>query len=168
MPAEQKVKTVLHLRLTTQDWVECFKNLTKAELGVFFYIRTIDPYGDRNLEIDCSSLGKLLGIHRTSVSRALEELKRKGLIEMEIEKAKVRQKINNRKLTLLSNQENTSNDEQSEESKICAPTHSSCADAQTSAPTHNHVHPRTDECAYARSRSYNATTAGASECLILL
>ncbi|MDZ4879081.1 MAG: hypothetical protein CLLPBCKN_008519 [Chroococcidiopsis cubana SAG 39.79] len=150
MQPERKIKTPLHLRLTTNDWVECFKQLTRAELGVFYYIRTLDPYGDRDLEIDCSKVGELLGIHRTSVSRALEELKNKGLIDLEIEKARVRQRINNRKLTLLSDQENGSNHELEEENGSCAPTHSSCADAQQCAPTHKQVRPRTDKCADAQ------------------
>lgn len=72
MKSSRTAKTPLNLRFTTEDWVECFKDLTRAELGVLYYIRTLDPYGDRNLEIDCTLVGKLLGIHRTSVSRDLE------------------------------------------------------------------------------------------------
>jgi DNA-binding MarR family transcriptional regulator len=134
---------VLHLRLTNKDWVDCFKSLTRAELGVFFYIRTLDPYGDRILDIDCGKVGESLGIHRTSVSRALEELKKKEFIDFEIEKARVRQKVSNRKLTLLTKVENTSNNEQEQEKEICASTHTSehprtisCAHAQSAAPTH--------------------------------
>lgn len=91
-----KAKTLLHLRLTNEDWVECFKELTRAELGVLYYIRTKDPYGERNLEIDCSELGKLLGIHRTSISRALEELVRKGLLDSKYSKATNRDSVERR------------------------------------------------------------------------
>ena len=93
MKPEAQVKTPLHLRLTTTDWVECFSQLTRAELGVLYYIRTRDPYGDRTLEIDCSQVGEQLGLHRTSVSRALEQLKHKGLISLEIQKARVSSRI---------------------------------------------------------------------------
>ncbi len=149
---KSKVKTTLHLRLTYEDWKECFKTLTRAELGIFLAIRTLDPYGDRALEIDCSALGKELELHRTSVSRALESLSKKQLIDLEIVKVKVKQKVSNRKLTLLNNVENTRNNEQEEEKETCAPTHSNerprtsrCADAQPIAPTHTSEHPRTQK-----------------------
>ena len=96
----------LHLRLTYEDWQECFVSLTRAELGVLFAIRTLDPYGDRELEIDCTALGNELGLHRTSVSRAIELLKQKQFIDFEIVRAKVKQKISNKRLTLLRKPEN--------------------------------------------------------------
>ncbi len=111
MKPEQQAKTLLHLRLTTADWLECFSQLTRAELGVLYYIRTRDPYGDRALTIDCLEVGQLLGLHRTSVSRALEQLKHKGLITLEIQQARVSSRINNRRLTLLTQPENTSGEE---------------------------------------------------------
>ncbi len=140
---------LLHLRLTNEDWSESFRSLTRSELGTFFYIRTLDPYGDRDLDINTSVLSKKLGIHRTSISRALESLSQKGLIEMEIQKAKVNLSVNNRKLTLLRQEEDTS---LCADAQACAPMHtvvhpctSLCADAQVCAPTHTVVHPCTNQ-----------------------
>lgn len=151
-PEQSNVKATLHLRLTYEDWKECFKTLTKAELGIFLAIRTLDPYGDRTLEIDCSALGKELELHRTSVSRALESLSKKQLIDLEIVKVKVKQKVSNRKLTLLNRVENTRNNEQEQEKETCASTHTSehprttsCAHAQPIAPAHTSEHPRTQQ-----------------------
>lgn len=100
---QQKGKSQLHLRLTNEDWVTCFKDLTRSELGVLFYIRTLDPYGDRDLEIDVPEVGNILGMHRTTVSRAIESLSAKGLIEIEIQRVKVR-RVSNKRLTLLRDQ----------------------------------------------------------------
>jgi DNA-binding MarR family transcriptional regulator len=147
-----KVKIPLHLRLTYDDWKETFKSLTNAELGVFYSIRTLDPYGDRELEIDCTALGADLGLHRTTISRALESLSQKKLIDMEIVKVKVKQKVSNRRLTLLTKAENQSNNEQEEEKESCASTHNvvrprtdDCTSAQTIAPAHTNERPRTQQ-----------------------
>jgi hypothetical protein len=149
--AETAAKTPLHLRLTNTDWIEVFKELNRAELGVLFYIRTLDPYGDRDLEIEPSTVGKILGLHRTTVSRALEALSSKNLIEMEVLKARVRNCIKNKKITLLLlGQENQSNDEQSEDTTSCASTHTDehprteeSADALDGVCRHTDEHPRT-------------------------
>ena len=147
-----RVKIPIHLRLTHEDWKETFKALTRAELGVFYAIRTLDPFGDRELDIDCSAWGIDLGLHRTSVSRALESLSHKKLIDLEIVKARVKQKVSNKKLTLLTKVENESNQEQKEENEICASTHTSersrtpnCTDAQPVAPTHTDERSRTKQ-----------------------
>jgi predicted transcriptional regulator len=102
MPKTNSVqKTPLHLRLTCEDWLENFRQLNRAELGVLYYIRCLDPYGDRELEVDSGKLATLLGIHRSTVSRALMSLKKKNLISMEITKTKVSSKAQNLKPTLL-------------------------------------------------------------------
>ena len=151
---QEKSKSPLHLRLTNLDWLECFKQLSRAELGVFYYIRTLDPYGDRSLEIDCKFVAEILEIHRTSVSRALEELSKKGLIDLEITKATVRQKINNRRLTLLTGQDNQSNMSQKGEKETCASTQPICMNAQPSALMQIDVHGCTAKCADAQPDIY--------------
>lgn len=155
-----KVKTPIHLRLTYEDWKETFKGLTRAELGVLYAIRTLDPFGDRELEIDCSTWAFDLGLHRTSVSRALESLSQKQLIDMEIVKAKVKQKVSNRKMTLLTNPKNQSKNEQEEEKESCAPTHTAerprtqpSAHAQEIASTHTAERPCTTDIYKERARA---------------
>jgi DNA-binding MarR family transcriptional regulator len=99
--AMSKGKTPLHLRLTHTDWVECFTELNKAELGVLFYIRTLDPYGDRELDVRSEVVAEVLGLHRSSVSRALKTLANKNLINLEITSAKVTSKARSLKTTAL-------------------------------------------------------------------
>ena len=116
-----KARVQLHLRLTYEDWKETFKQLrTRSEIGVFYAIRTLDPFGDRALDIDCTVLGDELGLHRTTVSDALKLLSEKKLIDLEITKARVKQKISNRRLTLLTPEENGSNQEKNEEKTMRA------------------------------------------------
>ncbi len=118
--SKEKAKIPLHLRLTAEDWEECCKTLNPAEIKVFIWIRASDPYGDRELEINCSELGKRLGLHKSSISRALKTLDEKHLIEIELQQVSVKQKISNRRLTLLCKEENVSKQEKSEEKESVA------------------------------------------------
>lgn len=138
---QAKVKTPLHLRLTAKDWEECCKMLNYAEMKVFIWIRASDPYGVRELKFSCSKLGEKLGLHKSSVSRALKSLDGKQLIEIDFEDVRVTQKVSNRRLTLLCKEENDSEQEQEEENKSVAPTqrklhprNAGCTDATPDAP----------------------------------
>jgi Mn-dependent DtxR family transcriptional regulator len=93
MAASPKQKTPLHLRITCDEWLKIFNQLDRAELGVFYYIKTQDPFGDRVVEANSNALAALLGIHRTSVSRALKSLSQKGLISLEIVSARASTKV---------------------------------------------------------------------------
>lgn len=90
MPEIQEDKVKLHLRLTKQQWVQDFKSLTRAQLGVLYYIETSDPFGDRGLEVTVTDMAKELGLDKSSVSRALKQLDQMGYINSEIIKAKVK------------------------------------------------------------------------------
>ncbi|MGL5922867.1 hypothetical protein, partial [Chroococcidiopsis sp.] len=86
--------------------------------------------------------------------------------DLEIAKARVRQKINNRRLTLLTTQDNQSNSQQIEENETCAPTQIDvhgctvpCADAQPCAPTQIDVHPCTVPCADAQGHNIDRARA---------
>ena len=118
---QAKVKIPLHLQLTQQDWEEICLILNPAEIKVFMWIRTGDPYGDRELDINCGALGKRIGLHKSSVSRALKSLDSKKLIEISFEDVKVSQKISNRRLTLLTKEARESYQEQKEEQESVAP-----------------------------------------------
>jgi Mn-dependent DtxR family transcriptional regulator len=92
---KSKQPTLLHFRLTNQDWVSCFTKLNRAELGVLFYIRTLDPWGDRPINVNSTVIAEILGIHRSSVSRALKKLDREGFISLEVVTAKATSKTQN-------------------------------------------------------------------------
>lgn len=122
----------MFFRLTHHDWVECFTKLSRAELGVLFYLRTLNPFGDRYLKINCQAIGEVLDIHRTSVSRALKKLKKENLLELEITSAQIKLKINDTK-------QDSEND----------------ANPYLDKDLATFVHPRTVACIHARSASQN-------------
>lgn len=135
-----EAKATLHLRLTYEDWKEIFKQLTRAEIGVFYAIRTLDPFGDRPLDLDCKSLGEELDLHRTTVSDALKSLSEKNFIDLEITKARVKPKISNLRPTLLKTQGNGSIREKNGEKTMRVSTLTSeCGDSQVSVETHSRV-----------------------------
>lgn len=143
---QAKVKTPLHLRLTPADWEECCKMLNYAEMKVFIWIRASDPYGVRELKFSCSKLGEKLGLHKSSVSRALKSLDTKRLIEIDFEDVRITQKVSNRRLTLLCKEGNGSEQEQEEENGSVAPTqlmlhprNAGCTDATPGAPVQRPV-----------------------------
>ncbi len=80
----------LHLRLTKQQWIQDFKSLTRAQLGVLYYIETSDPFGDRGLGVTVTEIGQELGLDKSSVSRALKSLDQMGYINLEIIRATVK------------------------------------------------------------------------------
>jgi len=82
--------------LQHQEWLRACRELTKAELEVLYYIRTIDPrnYG---VEINAAEIARQLSsperqVHRQTVSRALKELDAKGFIDLELLQVKVKVK----------------------------------------------------------------------------
>ncbi|MEH1789698.1 MAG: helix-turn-helix domain-containing protein [Nostoc sp.] len=117
MTASPKQKTPLHLRITCDEWLKMFNQLDRAELGVFYYIKTQDPFGDRVVEANSNALATLLGIHRSSVSRALKNLSQKGFISLEIVSARASTKVA-QKLVCMDAQE------------MCVDAQEMCMDAQ--------------------------------------
>lgn len=70
----------MFFKLTANGWTELYAQLTKSELGLLYYIRSLDPFGDRELELSNSLIAKKLRISVRTVQRALASLKAKGLI----------------------------------------------------------------------------------------
>ena len=141
-------------RLTHHDWVECFTKLSRSELGVLFYLRTLNPFGDRQLKINCQAIGEILDIHRTSVSRALKKLEKVNLIELEITSAQVR---------LTTSAKNAEPEPKNEaNSAIDRVSDESVHPRTERAPTHGSVHPRT-ESVHPRTESVHPRTIGIPE-----
>ena len=132
----------MFFRLTHHDWVECFTKLSRAELGVLFYLRTLNPFGDRRLKINFQAIGEVLDIHRTSVSRALKKLEREDFIELEIATAQV--KLKNNDSHTKQNSENDANPPLNKDSASSVHPRTGCASTHGDrASTHGTVHPRT-------------------------
>jgi hypothetical protein len=134
-------ETILHLRLTNRDWLNCFSQLTRSELGVLFYIRTLNPFGDRQLDIRSEQLGQTLTLHRSTISKALKSLEQKDFISMEITSARVAPKIINLKPTLCLTEQSLCVEEQSlcvEKQSLCVEEQSLCVEKQSLCVEEHH------------------------------
>lgn len=70
----------LHYRLTTTELLSIISDLTPSQKDVLLFLRTINPFGDRALDFNASDIARELGVHRSTVSRALKALVEKGYI----------------------------------------------------------------------------------------
>ena len=87
---EHKQKTPLFYRLIHNEWVETVKNLTGAEIKVLYYLRSLDPFGDRHLEYSITEMAKELNISKGAASKAVKKLDHIGLIEAQISKVRIK------------------------------------------------------------------------------
>jgi hypothetical protein len=78
-----------HLRLTHDEFLMINDQLTEAELRVYLYLRTLDPFGDRKLTIDTSVISEQLGLVRRTVQKCLKSLESKKLIDWEVVVSKI-------------------------------------------------------------------------------
>ena len=88
--AENKHKAPLFYRLIHNEWVETVKNLTGAEIKVLYYLRSLDPFGDRHLEYSITEMAKELNISKGAASKAVKKLDQIGLIDAQIMKVKIK------------------------------------------------------------------------------
>lgn len=73
-----------HLRITHDEFLAINDRLTEGELRVYFYLRTLDPFGDLKLTIDTSVISERLGLVRRTVQKCLKSLESKKLIDWEV------------------------------------------------------------------------------------
>ncbi|WP_052051090.1 MarR family transcriptional regulator [Leptolyngbya sp. KIOST-1] len=85
-----KKPTLLHYRLTLEEWLRACCELKPSEKNVLYYLRTLDPFGERDLDIGVREMARELRMNPSTVSRALKELDRKEWIDMEITSARVK------------------------------------------------------------------------------
>ena len=84
----------VHYRLTNEEWLTLWDNLRPAEIKVLLHLRTLDPFGDRTLEIGVRDLGRTLSMDHSTVSRALKTLDKKGYIDLDLIQVNVRVQSN--------------------------------------------------------------------------
>ncbi|MDV2997600.1 MAG: hypothetical protein N4J56_007305 [Chroococcidiopsis sp. SAG 2025] len=90
MASEQKAtKKPLFYPLTHEEVLD-LKDLTGVEIKVFLYVRTLDPFGDRNLEYSVTAVAEELGLSKGAVSKAIKSLDAKGFIHVELTRVKIR------------------------------------------------------------------------------
>lgn len=78
--------------LQPEEWAEAWDELKPSEVRILYYLRMLDPFGDKQMEIGVTAIAKELGIAKSTVSKALKSLDAKGWIELELIKVKVRLK----------------------------------------------------------------------------
>lgn len=71
--------------LQHEEWLRACRELTKAELDVLYYIRTIDSHNS-GVRIDAAHIAEQFSspkrqVHRQTISRALDSLALKGWID---------------------------------------------------------------------------------------
>ena len=82
--------------LKSEEWLDSINQLTHSELKILYYVRSLDPYNN-GIDITPASIARDLStekhkMHRSTVGRALKSLDKKGFINMEL--IKVRIKVN--------------------------------------------------------------------------
>lgn len=80
----------LHYRLTSEEWIRACRELKPSEKDILYYLRTLDPFGDKTLDIKVRAIARDINVNPSTVSRALKALDAKGWIELEITSATVK------------------------------------------------------------------------------
>ena len=120
-------QTETFYKLYPDEHIRACRELTSSQRDVLYYLRSRSPFPGANFEVNATEIGKELGIHRTTVSRAIDALKQKGWIAARATAWVV--KLNPHNLQLDGE---------------CAPTHGTVQPRTKSAPTHRARSPRTD------------------------
>jgi hypothetical protein len=88
-PLQSESKTTRHYRLTTEEWLQAVHELKPRERDVLYYLRTLDPFGDRCLNLGVREIARTLSTDQQEVSpgtisKALKRLDHLGYIDMEL------------------------------------------------------------------------------------
>ncbi|MHC5673596.1 helix-turn-helix domain-containing protein [Nostoc sp.] len=82
-----------HYPLTHDEFLRLNAELKDAELRVYLYLMTLNPFPNSVMEIDTAQLSERLGITRRTVQRAVKQLQELQLIEIEITKFKYKKAV---------------------------------------------------------------------------
>lgn len=69
-------------QLTSDEWIGAWESLKPAEIKVLYYLRTLHPFGGE-LRLKTGEVAEILGLNRSTVSRALGRLAREGWIQFQ-------------------------------------------------------------------------------------
>ena len=134
--------------LKSSEWLDSINQLTHSELKILYYVRSLDPYNN-GIDLTPASIARDLStdknkMHRSTVGRALKSLDRKGFINMEL--IKVRIKVNPRGFLTESEPQPEPNSVDKNDVVAMQP----CCDHATNVVTTQHsVRPHNTECAHA-------------------
>ena len=79
-------------KLQNEEWVKACRELKPAEKDVLYYLRTLDPFGDKELDLSVTAIANVLGKAKSTVSKALKVLDAKGWINIELVQIKAKVK----------------------------------------------------------------------------
>lgn len=65
--------------LKNAEWVQICKSLTKSQISILYYLRSLDPYGN-GMRIRASKIADDLGISKRAVNAAIAKLNKDGLL----------------------------------------------------------------------------------------
>jgi hypothetical protein len=68
--------------LKHSEWVKACNELTKSQLGVLYYLRSLDPYNN-GIKVKSSQIAEDLGICKKAVTEAIRVLEEKQYINLE-------------------------------------------------------------------------------------
>jgi predicted transcriptional regulator len=85
--------TAAHYRLTSDEFLNINSKLSDAQLRVYLYYKTQDPFGDRKVEVCTKAIAEILDIKQRTVQRALNKLCYLGLLIWEKAKSFVRRSV---------------------------------------------------------------------------
>jgi hypothetical protein len=103
-PRSSERQNFLHYRLTHEEWIQAVKTLKPAEKDVLYYLRTLDPFGDRYLEFGVREIARILDYDPGTISRALKSLDAKKHINLDLLRVGVRirsRRLDNRHLEAI-------------------------------------------------------------------
>lgn len=89
---EGRSKLPINYPLTHEEWLLAIKELRPRERDVLYYIRTLDPFGTKQIELGVRAIAKDIGCDASTVSRALKVLWDKGYIDLEMLQVRVKLK----------------------------------------------------------------------------
>ena len=78
---EQKIQGKFY-PLQNSEWVEVCRNLTKSQISILYYLRSLDPYSN-GIKVKASKIAKELGISRKTVYEAIAVLESKKYLDLE-------------------------------------------------------------------------------------
>ncbi len=67
--------------LQQEEWLRAWEELKPAEIKVLFYLRSIDPFGEKELDFGIAALAQKNQLSKSTVSVALRKLADQGWIE---------------------------------------------------------------------------------------
>jgi hypothetical protein len=79
-----------YYKLTSAEWLETAKQLTKSEMVTLYYLRSRAPFADSEQSVSVRELAKELQMNPGTVSRALRRLEKLEFIQMKLEQVSVR------------------------------------------------------------------------------